>query len=379
MRVALAVAVAVASACGATVRAAAQEPLAVTSGADLDQLARDLPSSRTAWSFLETVEPSAVVDRVSGVGLFASEPGRFSMRGSSWTQNRLVIDGAELTDPLSGGVPLLLPDLDSMQSISAASASLPAGRGGSGVTLTLVPREPAGAWHGTAQGYGSSSGLQQAESGPVPTVARLGSLVDLGATAGGPLAGPALGMRLSARYARVRRFERASVENLEDRLVSGALRLAWKPGERDVVHLFAAAQSLDRPFVGGAAYSGPPVGERATSGGATLSWTRSGGTLAASTGLWTGTFSPQPAGRLADATIDRLLDGPVPELVSAPRSQRSVLSAAARLQRKAAALGLGPFQHAPRMGVSLERAWSMERAGAPLQIAEAVDGVAARV
>jgi len=357
--------------------AAAQEPLAVVSSVDLDQLARDLPSSRTAWSFLETAEPAAIVDRVGGVGLFPSEPGRFSMRGASWTQNRFVVDGAEVTDPLAGGVPLLLPDLDSLQAIPATSALAPVDQGSPGVTLTLVPREPGSSWHGTLQGCGSSSGLQQAESGPVPTIARLGSLIDLGATAGGPLAGETLGVRVSARYARVRRFERASAASLEDRLASGALRLAWKPGARDAVHLSAAAQSLDRPFAGAAAYAAPPLGEQATSGGATLSWTRSGGALAASTGLWTGTFSPRTAGRLADATVDRLLDGPVPELVAAPRSQRSVWTAAGRLQREAAALG--PFRHAPRLGVSLERAWSVERAGSPLEIAESVDGIPARV
>ncbi len=381
MRVALLLAVAFASALLATLTAAAQEPLAIASDLDLDQLARDLPSSRTTWSFLETAEPAAIVDRVGGVGLFPAEPARFSMRGSSWTQNRFVVDGADVTDPLTGGVPLLLPDVDSLQSITASSALLGVGQGGAGVAVALVPREPAGEWRGAVQGYGSSSALQQAESGPVPTVARLGSLADLGATVGGPLAGQALRMQVSARYTRVRRFERTSAASLEGRSGSGSLRLAWRPGESDTdtVHLSAAGQSLDRPFAGGAAYSGPPVDERATSGGATLRFSHAGDGLQASavTGLWTGTFSPQTSGRPADAIVDRLRDGPVPELVYAPRSQRSVFSAAARLLRTPAALGA--WQHAPRLGLSLERAWSVERAGAPLQIAEAVDGVPARV
>lgn len=76
---------------------------------EMDGLARDLPSGRGAWSLLETVEPAAVVDRIDGAGLHLDEPGRFSMRGTSWTQNALLLDGLDVTDPLRGERPSSCP------------------------------------------------------------------------------------------------------------------------------------------------------------------------------------------------------------------------------------------------------------------------------
>jgi hypothetical protein len=122
-------------------------------------IARDLPSSLSAWSRLETVEPAAVVDRIEGAGLYPGEPGRFSMRGTSWTQNALLLDGVDVTDPLRGGTPLLLPDVDGLAAIEATSALAPADSSVPGVSLALAPREPPTSWGGTAQGDGLGSGL----------------------------------------------------------------------------------------------------------------------------------------------------------------------------------------------------------------------------
>src|SRR4249920_3453809 len=59
---------------------------------EADSLIRDLPSGRSVWSLLETLEAPAVLDRIEGAGLYPGEPGRFSMRGASWTQNRVLLD-----------------------------------------------------------------------------------------------------------------------------------------------------------------------------------------------------------------------------------------------------------------------------------------------
>src|SRR5262245_48996305 len=58
-------------------------------------LAESLPTSGNAWSLLETGEPAAVLDRIDGAGLHLGEPGRFALRGASWTQNSVSIDGVD--------------------------------------------------------------------------------------------------------------------------------------------------------------------------------------------------------------------------------------------------------------------------------------------
>jgi hypothetical protein len=334
---------------------------------DLDSFARDLPSGGSAWSLLETVEPAAIVDRIDGAGLHLDEPGRFAMRGASWTQNAVLLDGVDVTDPLRGGTPLVQPDVGGLQAIEVTSALAPADYSVPGVTLALTSRAPAASWRGTAQGYGLASGMQAGETpGDPPAIARFGSLVDASAFAGGPIAGERLRLLVSGRLARVRRFERADVAEQESRLVSGTLQLAWRAGERDTLRLGGSAQRLERPLADDAF-------------GATSLWSHEGDrvTASASAGAWTGTFLPQTGGRAADGTVERLQDGPVPDLVFPSRSRRSSWSLGGRLALRASPLG--SLQHAPRFGLTLARATATETSGVDGPIPETVDGLAARV
>jgi hypothetical protein len=347
---------------------------------ELDSLARDLPSGRSAWSLLETAEPAAVVDRIDGAGLHLDEPGRFAMRGASWTQNTLLLDGVDVTDPLRGGVPLVLPDVDSLESIESTSALAPAEYASPGVTLALTSRAPGASWRGTLQGYGLASGLQAGEtSGDTPAIARFGSLVDASAFVGGPVAGGRLRLVTSGRLARVRRLERADTTELESRLASGLVQLTWRASERDTLRLGGAAQALDRPLAARIRFPGHPVPEHVDALGATSQWRHEGDRVTASAfaGAWNGTVVPQTEGRAADGTVERVRDGPVPDLVFPSRSRRWSWSAGGRLALRASPLG--SVQHAPRFGLTLARASATESRGTDGPIAEAVDGLAARV
>jgi hypothetical protein len=347
---------------------------------DLDSLARDLPSGRSASSLLETVEPAAVVDRIDGAGLYLDEPGRFAMRGASWTQNTVLLDGVDVTDPLRGGTPLVLPDVDSLGSIEMTSALAPAEYSSPGVTLALTSRAPAAPWRGTAQGYGLGSGMQSRESpGDAPSIARFGSHVDASANVSGPAAGERLRLLASFRLARVRRFERADPTELESRLASGGLQLAWRAGARDALRFGGVAQALERPLAARVRFPGDPVTEHVDALGATSLWNHEGDRVSSSAfaGIWSGTFVPQTEGRPADGTVDRLRDGPVPDLVFPGRSRRSSWSAGGRLALRASTLGR--LWHAPRFGLTLGRASATESRGEDGPIPETVDGLAARV
>jgi hypothetical protein len=342
--------------------------------------ARDLPSSRSAWSLLETVDPSAIVDRISGAGLYPGEPARFGMRGTSWTQNAVLLDGVDATDPLGGGTPLLLPDVDGLQTIEATSALAPADYSAPGVTLSLTPRESPSAWGGTAQAYGLGSGLQSSDvaGGGVPAVARFGSLLDAGLVVGGPV-GDRLRLLAAGRLAQAQRLERSDPHQLESRLLSGSLRLAWRAGDRDSLDLISSLQSNVAPLDARARFPGDPPSESVHAVGFVGSWSHAGDRATSSTfaGFTGGTFTPQVAGRAADGTIERLQDGPVPDLVVAARSRRSSFSVGGRVALRAAILG--GLWHAPRFGLSFERAALVESAGTDGPIPETVGGLAARV
>jgi hypothetical protein len=353
---------------------------AVVAAPDQTALSRDLPSSRNVWSFLETVEPLAILDRIDGAGLHLGEPGRFSMHGASWTQNTFLLDGVDLTDPLGGGRPLVLPDIDLFEPVEFTSGLAPVEYGAPGVTMTLTPRDPAPSWQGTVQGYGLGSGLQSGEpSSLVPFIMRFGSLADASAVASGPIAGERLRLLLSGHFARGRRFERADPAPLDSRLASGAAGLVYQPDDRDTFRLLVAAQAADRPLAARARYFGEPAKERADAFGGVLRWTRAGKTTTATgfAGIWSGRFEPRVEGRATLRPIERLLDGPVPALVFPEQSRRSTWTVGGSLAMRPSPLG--GASHAPRFGVVVRRAWAQEQPGPGDPIPETVDRLPARV
>jgi hypothetical protein len=352
----------------------------VVAAPDPIALSRDLPSSRNAWSFLETVEPMAILDRIDGAGLYLGEPGRFSMHGASWTQNAFLLDGIDFTDPLAGGQPLLLPDIDFLEPVEITSVLAPVESAAPGVTMTLTPRDPARSWRGTVQGYGLGLGLQSgAPSSLPPFIARFGSLADASAVVGGPIAGERLRLLLAGHFARGRRLERSDPVPLEARLASGAARLIYQPDDRDTLRLLVTAQAVERPLAARARVFGEPAQEQADAFGSVLRWTRAGTrtTASVSGGFWSGRFEPTVEGREASRPVERLLDGPVPALVFPASSRRSTWTVDGSLAMLESALG--GLSHAPRFGVTLRRAWVREAPGPDDPIPETVDGGPARV
>jgi hypothetical protein len=340
---------------------------------------RDLPSSRNVWSLLETAEPAAIVDRVDGAGLFLGEPGRFSMRGASWAQNAFVLDGVDVTDPLRGGVPITYPALDSLAAVEAVSALAPVELGAPGVTIGLVSRQVSPAWQGSAALSGLSSGLQ---AGPraeePPAIARFGSLVETAAVASGPIA---QGWRLlvSGHLARVRRHERNEPAELESQLFGGMGQVVHQRSARDRFQLLASGQALRRPFAGRALLSGSTATERADSFGGQFQWTRSGSRnmVSVSGGLWSGDFEPETEERGAGRPVERLLHGPLTDLVLPARSHRSTSTLRGGLAWRGSRLG--GLWHAPRLGVSIGRVSARDRPGSLNVVPETVDGSPARV
>jgi hypothetical protein len=344
-----------------------------------ERLVRDLPSSGNVWSLMETAEPAAILDRIDGAGLYPGEPGRFSMRGASWTQNVVLLDGIDLTDPLRGGTPLAPPDAFHLDRIEAVSGLLPVEQAGPGVALALVSRAAGPTWRGAVEGEAVPEGWSQsAEDDDVPPVAQLGALARVAASVSGPI-GPQLRLSFWGRLDRVQRFERGDPEALESRLLSGTGEVVYRPSGRDELRFLGSAQGARRPFAGRALFFGATPAETVDALGAQTRWMRTleGATFSASAGLWSGLFQPQTAGHTAGRPVERTVDGPVGELVFPARSRRTVASGEAGLALRARRRGR--IWHAPRLGVSFRSASAVERPGDAFPIPETVGGLAARV
>ena len=192
-----------------------------------------------------------------------------------------------------------LPPRQESRSLSRRAPRRP--RGG-------APRRPTASARGCSRGSRRATPLRSRASAPSWTRARspAGRSPASGFGSSRPCAWPASGASSGPTR-----------PSCDSRLVSGSLQLAWRAGERDALRLGGVAQALERPLAARVRFPGDPVPEHVDALGATSVWSHEGDRVASSAfaGFWTGAFVPQTEGRPADGTVERLRDGPVPDLV----------------------------------------------------------------
>ena len=154
---------------------------------------QQLPNGRNIWSLLQSQEPSTVTNRFEIGGTETAIPALFSAFGASWTENRYRLNGLDVTDPYTSGLPLINPDVDALSEFLAITASKPAMSQASGESISLASPPTGGGLHGRVAMFGSGSGLQSDNMGPrlekldFPGPLRLNSLLDGSAQLGGNL------------------------------------------------------------------------------------------------------------------------------------------------------------------------------------------------
>jgi hypothetical protein len=98
-----------------------------------------LPHGGHIGSVLETLDPVAVTDRIDVGGIESASFALWGARGSSWSQNRVRLDGGDVTDP-EGGRPLFYPQLEALEEISLATGARAAVAAAPGAELILTTR-----------------------------------------------------------------------------------------------------------------------------------------------------------------------------------------------------------------------------------------------
>jgi len=121
----------------------------------------EMPSGHNLWSLIENQDLSAVTDRIDVGGLWSGIPALFSARGaSSWTQNRFLLNGMDITDPYQGGIPLLFPDLFSLNHTYLINAGHLPENVYPGGYLNLVTGHETEEFHGSVSGFYTQHSLQ---------------------------------------------------------------------------------------------------------------------------------------------------------------------------------------------------------------------------
>ncbi len=102
-------------------------------GPDFDMdLLQGLPMSNGVWSVFETIEPTAILDRMDSGGLYVGEAGLTGIRGSSWTQASWRLGDLDITDPDRTGTPLFFADPEALDAVEISAGLRPADQKGSG-------------------------------------------------------------------------------------------------------------------------------------------------------------------------------------------------------------------------------------------------------
>jgi hypothetical protein len=341
------------------------------------ELLRDIPSSGSPWSLLETVEATAILNRIENGGLYVGEAGLLGVHGSSWTQVTYRLGDLDITDPGRTGTPLFQPELFALQRVTLDSFLMPVEEAGPGATLSLLPRKPGTSWHGTLAADAVPVAWQASPANTPPPVARYDSFRRAQLLLEGPLVKDRLGLLLSGTLVRAQRLEGSDPTPLGGRLSSLLAHAVWTPSPRDEVRFLGAGQGVEHPYAGRARFGG-----NATQNDRFLmlqsTWERTTGTRWSLTGGYVrGSFEPQTPGTPPTAVVERLQVGPVEQLFDG-NSTRDRAQLVARLEPPPRRFAGG--EHALRFGVEATRSTESTRPGSPRGlVAETVDGLPARV
>src|SRR5215471_11589674 len=122
-----------------------------------------LPSALHLWALLGHTEVSATIERFDVAGMHGDKTMLFGSRGGSWSQNRVVWNGFNVTSG-DGARTLLLPDLAAVDDITYDAG--PASVASSGAAVLLGPRNGESTLHGEGHIFFQSGALQNVNVTP---------------------------------------------------------------------------------------------------------------------------------------------------------------------------------------------------------------------
>ena len=276
-----------------------------------------LPLGENVYALLETTQTELISDRFSSAGLSAGEGARIGGILGSWSQTRFRIGDIDVTDPNGSGTALIFPELLLWQQVRVGTGMFEANTTAPGLAIDLIPRQPSAQWTANVRASGAGGSLaSQPPDSQIPPITRLRSWGYGGALVSGPLT-PRVGLVASGTWSRSSRLVREVAPTNSSALASGLLQLTYAASANAEGRILGWYQRVDVPFeyqrVLGAA---KPTQDRSTH--LQMTWERglTAGHRYRFTAGYTGRDRSNDLGGISAFTVDRLVDGPIPPLVS---------------------------------------------------------------
>jgi len=220
-----------------------------------DQLER-LPTGLSLNAVIENLDSVATSNRIDVGGMWDALPTLFGSRGaSSWTQNVYLLNGLDITDPVSGGTPLVILDPRSLRTSYLANAAGPIQAAGPGAYFDLTPREGTSEFHGGLWGFyldrtlASNNITPALRSEGLTESSTFNRLMDVNVHISGPIGSSPWTFFSSATIQSAGR-DLADFEPVdESRLYSGLVHLVRR-GEKRKFHFLWTGQNVVHPTYG---------------------------------------------------------------------------------------------------------------------------------
>ena len=222
-------------------------------GSTLDaELLRDLPTSNSPLTVLETIHAETIGDRFLAGGLNAATAPRFGAFLNSWTQTQFRIGDITVTDPRAGGTPLVLPILPFWERVHTLTGAMGVDENAPALSMRLEPQRPGTKWVRTIEGSLSIPPFVSEGTSPVPAVDRVRHWQDGTALVSGPVT-DRLGLVAAGSWRGLSHVEAPPVGATSDRVGSGFAHLVFAATPRDEVRALGWAQRVTTAAVTDAA------------------------------------------------------------------------------------------------------------------------------
>jgi len=222
-----------------------------------------LPTGSSMNSLIENQTVISTSNRIDVGGMWEAVPTLFGSRGAaSWTQNVFLFNGLDVTEPYSGGTPLVVPDIYALESFYLADSSAPIQALTPGSYVDFAPREGTSVFHGGVRGFYLDKSFASSNITPALQAEGMNEsdtfnrLMDVNLHLSGPVPGGRWRYFTSWSNDSVSR-NLADYEPLdESRLASGLIHLV-REGDRRRLRLFWTGQAVNHSSYG-AGRSIPP-------------------------------------------------------------------------------------------------------------------------
>lgn len=320
---------------------------------------RALPASGNPFAVFDAMQTEAISDRFVAGGLNSAAPPRAGGFLNSWTQTQIRFGDITITDPRTGGTPLLVPLLPVFSKMQVTVGALGIEESASAVSMNLEPARAGANWVRSFEGSLSGGFLTPGAVQPIPAVDRVDHLADGSFAISGPVS-PRVGLAAAGSWRNLSHVAATSGDAADDHVGSAFVHATFAATPDDAVRVIGWLQGVSTPDFDDRGVHVQGAWERHATG--RLRWR-------AYAGYTERTRSAAPLA--TSITVDSLTSDPISELFDTGVGASRTWTLGARISH--------PRKWFPSGGIEVHNARVRVDANGIGEIREVVDGTPARL